>query len=148
MDIKQFAQEVHKTAVDKGWWENRYVGLIEEWEGYLQTASPKDVPGEGLIEETIRALGTAGERNIGEAVLLVVTVLDDAYTKYKDIEGNIEAVDIAHDSKPRGVPVELADAIIRLFDFCVGFGIDIEWALELKAEYNKIRPYRHGNRRA
>jgi hypothetical protein len=46
--------------------------------------------------------------------------------------------------KPEGFPVEIADAIIRLFDLTEACGIDIQAAIELKMAYNKTRPFRHG----
>jgi NTP pyrophosphatase (non-canonical NTP hydrolase) len=46
--------------------------------------------------------------------------------------------------KPCGIPVELADAIIRILDFCEGFDIDIDQALCIKHRYNQTRSYRHG----
>lgn len=45
------------------------------------------------------------------------------------------------------VPIELADAIIRILDYCGYAGIDIDAAVERKHEYNKTRPYRHGGKR-
>lgn len=41
---------------------------------------------------------------------------------------------------------ELADSVIRIFDLCGFLGLDIERAINLKHEYNKSRPYRHGNK--
>jgi NTP pyrophosphatase (non-canonical NTP hydrolase) len=49
-------------------------------------------------------------------------------------------------SKPEGIPIELADCIIRIFDFCGKYNIDLQNAIEEKMEYNKTRPYRHGNK--
>lgn len=42
---------------------------------------------------------------------------------------------------------ELADVIIRVLDYCAYAGIDIENVLEVKHEYNKSRPYRHGGKK-
>lgn len=42
---------------------------------------------------------------------------------------------------------ELADVIIRVLDYCAHAGIDIENVLEVKHEYNKSRPYRHGGKK-
>lgn len=50
--------------------------------------------------------------------------------------------------KPEGIPIELADCIIRIFDTCAAYNIDIEKAIKLKHEYNKKRSYRHGNKLA
>lgn len=49
-------------------------------------------------------------------------------------------------AKPEGVPIELADAIIRIADFCGQNGIDLAKAILLKTEYNKSRPFKHGNK--
>lgn len=50
-------------------------------------------------------------------------------------------------AKPRGIPIELADVVIRICDMCGNLGIDLEQAIELKMAYNMIRKYRHGNKR-
>lgn len=39
---------------------------------------------------------------------------------------------------------ELADVMIRLLDLAGGLGIDIEWHVNAKFEYNQTRPYKHG----
>lgn len=41
----------------------------------------------------------------------------------------------------------VADVIIRVLDYCAYAGIDIENVLEVKHEYNKSRPYRHGGKK-
>lgn len=46
-----------------------------------------------------------------------------------------------------GIAAELADVIIRVLDYCAYAGIDIENVLEVKHEYNKSRPYRHGGKK-
>lgn len=48
--------------------------------------------------------------------------------------------------KPCGVPIELADVLIRIGDLCGYFGIDLEQAVKEKLQYNKGRPYRHGGK--
>jgi NTP pyrophosphatase (non-canonical NTP hydrolase) len=50
-------------------------------------------------------------------------------------------------SKPEGIPAELADCIIRILDYCGKEGIDIEEAVKIKHQYNKTRPYRHGGKK-
>ena len=52
------------------------------------------------------------------------------------------------DGKPAGFTVELEDTLIRIFDMCAAYKLDIENALEIKMEFNKSRPYRHGNKKA
>lgn len=45
-----------------------------------------------------------------------------------------------------GLEVELVDALIRIFDFCGGNGIDINTIIEKKLLYNQSRPYLHGKK--
>ncbi len=71
------------------------------------------------------------ERNIGEALMLVVTELAEA------MEGH-RIKDTANFKE------EIADAFIRLFDLCGGLGIDIEEEIVRKSIKNKSRPYKHG----
>lgn len=49
-------------------------------------------------------------------------------------------------TKPEGVAIELADAVIRIADLCGHMGIDLESAIALKMEYNEGRPYKHGGK--
>lgn len=42
------------------------------------------------------------------------------------------------------VEEELADVLIRVFDFCGGRGLHLGAALVAKMEYNLTRPYKHG----
>ena len=39
---------------------------------------------------------------------------------------------------------EIADAFLRLMDLCGAMNIDIEKHIRMKAEYNKLRPTKHG----
>ena len=71
------------------------------------------------------------ERNIGEALMLVVTELAEAMEGYRhQDDANFKE--------------ELADAFIRLLDLCGGLNIDIEQEIYQKAIVNKKRPFKHG----
>ena len=71
------------------------------------------------------------ERNIGEALMLIVTELAEAMESYRvNDEANFRE--------------ELADTFIRLFDLCGGLKIDIAQEIAKKAQKNKQRPYKHG----
>lgn len=45
-----------------------------------------------------------------------------------------------------GIEEEMADVIIRIFDFCGFYDLQIGEALLDKMEFNLKRPYRHGNK--
>jgi NTP pyrophosphatase (non-canonical NTP hydrolase) len=105
-------------------------------------------------------------RTVGDALMLVTTEVGEAYEafreggkltdflydpgswdpdtiaapsrEFKDIDGKLR--------KPVGVPSEIADVIIRCLDFAGEHGIDIERAVREKMEYNRSRPFKHGNK--
>ena len=72
-----------------------------------------------------------GERNLGEALMLIVTEL-------------AEAMEAHRQSHPENFREEIADTFIRLLDLCGGLGIDIEQEIERKSLKNRTRPYKHG----
>jgi NTP pyrophosphatase (non-canonical NTP hydrolase) len=49
-------------------------------------------------------------------------------------------------AKLEGVPIELADAMIRLLDIFEEIGIDAEDVIRRKLAFNKTRGYKHGGR--
>ena len=71
------------------------------------------------------------KRNIGEALMLIVTELAEAMEGYRHKDD-------------ANFKEELADAFIRLLDLCGGLGIDIEDEIGKKSQKNKNRPYKHG----
>ena len=71
------------------------------------------------------------KRNMGEALMLVVTELAEAMESYRRQENE-------HFKE------EIADTFIRLFDLCGGLDIDITQEIIKKSEKNKKRPYKHG----
>lgn len=42
---------------------------------------------------------------------------------------------------------EIADTLIRVFDWAGRRGIDLNFHVKKKLEYNKTRPYKHGNKK-
>jgi len=50
--------------------------------------------------------------------------------------------------KIEGEAAELADCVIRIFDYFGKQGWDMEEVIRLKHEYNLTRPYRHGGKTA
>jgi NTP pyrophosphatase (non-canonical NTP hydrolase) len=73
------------------------------------------------------------ERNDGELIALMHSELSEA----------LEA--LRKGDKPN-LAEELADACIRIFDYCGARSINLERALLDKMEINRHRPYRHGKK--
>jgi NTP pyrophosphatase (non-canonical NTP hydrolase) len=73
------------------------------------------------------------KRNVGEMLCLAHSEISEA------LEGHRKDLMDDHLPHRKQIEVELADAVIRLFDTAVGLGLDIGGAMEEKCEYNKRR---------
>lgn len=89
-------------------------------------------------------------REFGTVMMLIVTEIAEAMEAWRDPDNDVTEVWYSPDNpgKPEGVPIELADALIRILHTAAIYGIDIKAAVETKMKYNFNRPYRHGNKLA
>ena len=78
--------------------------------------------------------GIKKNRNKGELIALIHSELSEC------LEG--ERKDLMDDKLPhrKMAEVELADALIRIFDYAGGFGYDLEGAYQEKRAFNANRP--------
>ena len=128
MNIKEISKEIHQNNIYKGFWEDK---------------------------ET---------KNVGEVLMLCVSELSEALEahrkgKFADLDNFTESmkgftvedsrISFEHEFKrdiKDSFEDEIADTVIRLFDLCEGFGIDLETHIRLKTGYNKTRPFKHGKK--
>lgn len=87
------------------------------------------------------------ERSVGDQFTNFHAEIAEAWEEFRDGRGWDE-VYYGPDGKPEGIAVELADLLIRVADTCGKYGIPLERAIQEKLEFNKTRPYRHGNKKA
>ncbi|KKL78588.1 hypothetical protein LCGC14_2023360 [marine sediment metagenome] len=85
-------------------------------------------------------------RSFPEFVANMHGELTEAWEEYRLNGTEPDTMIYLKQGKPEGIAVEFADLVIRLLDCCAHYDIPLEDALKVKMEYNKGRPYRHGNK--
>jgi NTP pyrophosphatase (non-canonical NTP hydrolase) len=86
--------------------------------------------------------GTVIQRNIPELLMLIVSELGEACEALRKNNKQDKSYNTVW--KKDTFEDEISDVFIRLGDMCEALGIDIEWQIEKKMEYNKTRPHKHG----
>lgn len=114
MNLNDYTRACHEASVARGWWNHPKTG-----QNLLELAKQDDFL-EGLLKSQKLALvhsevseGLEGERK---------GLMDDKLTHRRMTE------------------VELADALIRIFDYAGAFGYDLEAAVQEKMAFNSVRP--------
>lgn len=121
--INELVQKAHQNAVTKGWWdEPRSFGEV--------VALIHSEASEALEDHRNGKLPT------------------EVWYEAKNFNGQVieRAQQPDEEWKPCGIPSELADIVIRVFDACGRYGIDLEQAISEKMDYNATRPIRHGGK--
>lgn len=102
-------------------------------------------------EVTLRVAETNLRNYYGNKMLLIIGEVSEAHdelrsgramteTYYPGLKGGI----VGPGGKPEGVPSELADTAIRIFDLVGEAGIDLAEIAKIKLSFNQTRPRLHG----
>lgn len=165
MTLSEMQTNVGKWADEKGWWTPQCSHTMVV---HLGRHNWCKLCG-GLFDndtETWDLTDLAQQRNDGELMLLMVTEIAEAFEEirnhhqpdevYYNVAGGESPRHIVSSqdakapfnpaSKPEGVPVELADVVIRILDYCAHKSVDLEGEIVRKMIYNQSRPYRHGGK--
>ncbi|BCG57463.1 hypothetical protein [Paenibacillus sp. URB8-2] len=123
MQINDMVKAAHDNAVSKGWWE--------EDRSFVETIALIHSEASEALEDF---------RNGYQPAKML-------YTR-PDSTGSVLTLDYQADEnwKPCGIPSELADIVIRVFDACGRYGIDLEQAITEKMAFNATWPQRHGGK--
>lgn len=107
----ELATIIHENAVAHGWWEKErsFAEIVALIHSELSEALEEYRSGKPFLYFVIETIQRDGK------------VIPEIRTDYGD--GNYK------DEKPEGIVVELADAVIRILDYCGKRGLDIEEAL-------------------
>ncbi len=128
LSVSDLVKQSHATAREKGWWDQGNPNLMEK-----------------LMLIVTEVGEVAEEHRAGHLPAEVYWPKCSPCACAKD--GTLGVLlDHDHSGKPEGVPIELADVLIRIGDLCGYYGIDLEEAVRVKHAYNQTRPRRHGGK--
>ena len=83
-------------------------------------------------------------KSLTECIALVMSECSEAIEAFR--EGGVANAFVIDEGKPEGWAVELIDAIIRILDTLMWYGIEPQRILDTKIRYNSTRSLRHGGK--
>lgn len=153
LSIPNLQQRIREWAISKGWRSDEKLtrsfgddmALIasevsEALEAFRECANPRKVWYTYTVEVEHAVLGPVKFKDVTRPQLMVLLDCDT------DEELDLLIEDMNLVAKPEGVPAELADVAIRLFDVSQQYGIDLEYEIGKKMQHNDTRPYLHGGK--
>ena len=142
LGLRNIIRQCYETARAHGWWEK-----------YDDALNPS-APAQEFLEEIIATKLMLAVSELSETLEEVRAGKDPKevyYTRSQKIlpDGTKFPIPCEKEpgAKPEGVPIELADVVIRVFDLAEWLGIDLVSAIQEKMNYNESREYRHGGKK-
>ena len=129
---------------------------INESKGFHEDRPKPMRPGATLTGQKERQAALANWQ--GNKLLLIVSEVAEAQDEIRQgraadetyyptaPEGPVELEAAERRYKPEGVPSEIADIVIRCFDFAATEGFDLGQIILEKLAYNETRPFMHGKK--
>jgi NTP pyrophosphatase (non-canonical NTP hydrolase) len=123
---------------------------INESKGFHDDRPKPMRPGATLTGQKERQNALANWQ--GNKLLLIVSEVAEAHDEIRNGRAADETyypTKSVHEfgtHKPEGVPSEIADVVIRCFDFAGTEGFDLGQIILEKLAYNETRPYKHGKK--
>ena len=128
---QKLAKEIHITSISKGWWKDLELAIFQSTE--------KD--GNILVNKNLFT-----RMFLICKLALIQTEVAEAIEELRNEKMNWFSKD-EKTLKPEGFLSEIADIDIRLYDLIKALGMyyrmDYQKVLEMKAQYNKSRPFKH-----
>jgi NTP pyrophosphatase (non-canonical NTP hydrolase) len=158
----QIAYEAYRSAVNfqnNPVWEALSMDLRTGWETAAGAVIEADIEAADepqTIEEWQKAIHAYAcekgwwdnERSFGDICSLIHSEVTEAFEEHRNGHAFDEVY--TNPEKPgklEGVPVELADVVIRILDFAQWAKIDLQDVMARKHAFNLTRPYRHGGKK-